>query len=261
MARKSETSFCVTWSLDGLHGWRRAAPAAAMALLLVSMLAYYGTKQPWRFDPRPPSTWISGEYPEGAVRFMREHDVKGPLFNYLGWGGYLIWSAWPDYRVFIDGRELDSEAFARYVEILEGSPLWRETLDSYGINTIMVPALSDKNGAVFPLLSMMAWEGDDIWVPVYLRNNTVLLVRDDPVNAGVIGCCALSKRRLYSYIADYAALMFISAPGNPVLLESRAAGLFWSGRAREARRALAGLPDGSSIKRTLMEKLRSPAGM
>ena len=237
--------------------WKIAMPVisiGAMGVLLVALVAFYGTRQPWRFNPEPPGQWISGQYPEEAIGFMRQHQVRGPLFNYLGWGGYLIWKAWPDYRVFIDGREIDSKAFGDYVRILQGARDWREILDSYGINTILVPVVLSANGAIFPVISKMAWEGDRLWRPVYLKNNTVLLVRDGQANAKVLECCAMAHERLYRYIADYSALLLIDAPGHRVLLESRAAGLLWSGRPEEARRILLMLPD-SSMKRSLMKNM------
>ncbi len=249
----------VTWTMkrDGPISWKNAMPALAMGVLLVTLVAFYGTRQPWRFDPEPPAQWISGRYPEEAIGFMRQHDVRGPLFNYLGWGGYLIWKAWPDYRVFVDGREIDPVAFGDYVRILQGARDWREILDSYGINTILVPVVSSMNGAIFPIISMMAREGDRLWRPVYLKNNTVLLVRDSQANAEVLECCAMAHERLYRYIADYSALLLINSPGHRVLLESRAAGLLWSGQPdeiAEARRILLMLPD-SPMKRSLLKKM------
>ncbi len=244
----------VCWGQGGLRGRVRFAPALAMAATAVALVAYFGATRPAMLDPRPPATWISGNYPEGAVRFLREHEVRGPIFNNLAWGGYLIWSAWPDYRVFIDGRELDSRAFRDYVAILKGSPRWRETLDSYGINVILVPVISDMTGAVFPILAMIGWEEDDHWVPVYLRNNTVVLVRNVPENAGVIRCCAFSRKRLFGYVSNFAALMLISSPGHPGMLESMAAGFLWAGRTEEALRMLPMLRNGP-FKRSLLERM------
>jgi hypothetical protein len=46
---------------------------------------------------------ISSEYPVNAVNFLRRHPQPGPLYNNLGWGGFLMWYM-PDYPVAVDGR-------------------------------------------------------------------------------------------------------------------------------------------------------------
>ncbi len=43
-------------------------------------------------------------YPKYTVDFIKKNHLPSPLFNTYGWGGYLIWELYPDYRVFIDGR-------------------------------------------------------------------------------------------------------------------------------------------------------------
>jgi hypothetical protein len=46
---------------------------------------------------------IRQNYPVDAVNFLRQNPVPGPLYNNLGWGGFLIWYM-PQYPVVIDGR-------------------------------------------------------------------------------------------------------------------------------------------------------------
>jgi hypothetical protein len=46
---------------------------------------------------------ISSEYPVNAVNYLRQHPQPGPLYNNLGWGGFLMWYM-PDYPVAVDGR-------------------------------------------------------------------------------------------------------------------------------------------------------------
>lgn len=41
--------------------------------------------------------------PVGAVEFIRNANLKGPMLNDYGFGGYLIW-ALPEHKVFVDGR-------------------------------------------------------------------------------------------------------------------------------------------------------------
>jgi hypothetical protein len=45
----------------------------------------------------------SSEFPVNAVNFLRSNPVRGPLYNNLTWGGFLIWYM-PTYPVAVDGR-------------------------------------------------------------------------------------------------------------------------------------------------------------
>ncbi|MBI5240439.1 MAG: hypothetical protein HY926_08190 [Elusimicrobia bacterium] len=78
---------------------RRWLPRAVLAAALVSpALIALRREVPWGlgFDP--------GRLPEGAVRFLAEKKLQGPVFNDIAFGGYLIWRLGPQARVFIDGR-------------------------------------------------------------------------------------------------------------------------------------------------------------
>jgi len=44
-----------------------------------------------------------GAFPEGALKFLQEHNVTGKMFDSYGYGGYLIWRD-KERKVFIDGR-------------------------------------------------------------------------------------------------------------------------------------------------------------
>jgi hypothetical protein len=43
-------------------------------------------------------------FPRGAVDFAREHGLAGPVANAFDFGGYLIYWAWPETQVLVDGR-------------------------------------------------------------------------------------------------------------------------------------------------------------
>ncbi len=43
-------------------------------------------------------------YPVQTTAFLKRYTLKGRLFNTYGFGGYLIWHLYPQYKVFIDGR-------------------------------------------------------------------------------------------------------------------------------------------------------------
>ena len=71
--------------------------AAAVAVLLVVVARGTG------FTTRELDLAISNTYPVNAVNFLRRNPQPGPLYNNLGWGGFLMWYM-PDFPVAVDGR-------------------------------------------------------------------------------------------------------------------------------------------------------------
>lgn len=53
-------------------------------------------------------SWFGKGLQEGVpvkeVQFLKKHKIQGPLFNDYLIGGYMIWSTYPEYKVFIDPR-------------------------------------------------------------------------------------------------------------------------------------------------------------
>ena len=46
---------------------------------------------------------VADQYPLGAVAYIHEHHLQGPIFNDFDWGGFLIY-ALPEFKVTIDSR-------------------------------------------------------------------------------------------------------------------------------------------------------------
>lgn len=74
-----------------------AGVGAVLAISVLLMAHNYG------FNTRGLDRAISREYPVDAANFVRRYSLSGPLYNTLGWGGFLIWYM-PQYPVAIDGR-------------------------------------------------------------------------------------------------------------------------------------------------------------
>jgi hypothetical protein len=83
---------------------------------------------------------LSGSLPGGAVAYVQAERPPGPMFNSYNWGGYLLFTLWPDYPVFVDGRtDLYDDAFLRqYLSIHAAEEGWQESLDEYGIQLIII---------------------------------------------------------------------------------------------------------------------------
>jgi hypothetical protein len=127
---------------ETLRALPRARAAALVALALAVGVGFFrdvGPRLPALALPR----WgIAGGFPAGAADFLQQHPVPGAMFNDYGWGGYLTWRLYPDYRVFIDGRIAIYPADVRedFVTVNNAEPGWQEVLDRRGIGLIVIRA-------------------------------------------------------------------------------------------------------------------------
>jgi hypothetical protein len=114
----------------------------------------------------------SGNYPAGAVEYLRAHDLSGNLFNSYQWGGYLIHELYPERRVFIDGRtDVYAQFVGRYQQVEHLQPGWRQVLDEHDVRIV----LAEKNGPLSVVL------GDDQgWQEVFTGDVERLFVRRQP---------------------------------------------------------------------------------
>jgi len=108
--------------------------------------------------------------PVEAVAAVHELHPAGPLFNSYNWGGYLIFTLWPDYPVFVDGRtDLYDEAFLRqYVRIYMADDGWQDSLDQHGIQLVLL----ETNSVVAKFLRM-----EPIWQEAYRDDMATVFIR------------------------------------------------------------------------------------
>ena len=115
-------------------------------------------------------------YPYGAVNFLRQLPPKR-IFNHYSWGGYLIWTLYPESKVFIDSRALNQDIFIQYVEVItagasgwiSGYPKWKGILDGYRIDYIL---LSPKD-----ILIIFELVNSQDWRLIYADNAALLFIR------------------------------------------------------------------------------------
>lgn len=108
--------------------------------------------------------------PVAAVEFLKSQHLPGPIYNRYGWGGYLIYQLYPEYRVYIDGRaDVYGDAFfTEAMQAYDGVGNWKETLDRYGIQTVII----DTNVALSTAL-----RNDQEWSKVYEDDQAVIFTR------------------------------------------------------------------------------------
>ena len=145
------------------------------------------------------------DYPEGAVRFLRENKIPGNMFNPYVWGGYLIWALYPDYKVFVDGRVLIKEVFFQEVRIMgadardfEGIPEWKALLNAYKVNFILTFSVDKYSGRLVPLIPAIL--NDPEWQLIYMDNISLIFVKATPENGEIIKRFEMPKEWLWNEV-------------------------------------------------------------
>ena len=122
-------------------------------------------------------------FPEATVRFIKSRNLSDRLFNYYDWGGYLIWSFYPDQVVFMDGRGLSRKAYYQYTSVMSGDkekimgvPAYKAILDTYDVKYILIPAIS-RNG-MMPLLIPTLVDNPE-WRLIFYSKNCLLFTNKD----------------------------------------------------------------------------------
>jgi len=108
-------------------------PLAGMTLVIT--LAVQGNVE-FKFD--------ENAKPVAAVEFLKQEKILGNMFSNDEFGDYIIYAAWPEYRVFIDGRSdmYGEDRIKEYYKVSKAEPGWEQILDKYEINLVMYDANS-----------------------------------------------------------------------------------------------------------------------
>jgi hypothetical protein len=123
--------------------WRlHAVSAAVMAVLALAMTSPAAGKNLLvTYDPE--------RYPEKALALLNEPGQR--VFADDEWGDYLIYKlSGQGTKVFVDGRsDFYGEKFNQaYVDVMNVKYTWPQTLDRYGVNTLLLHADAPLAGAV-----------------------------------------------------------------------------------------------------------------
>ena len=110
----------------------------AVPVLMICVVLVVGVRFVQVVREQP--TTESKIFPKAAVDWLLENQPKGNLFNSYGWGGYLIWRTYPEYRVYIDGRaDVYGDSFIYdYMSIYRAESGWQDKLKNEGIQTVLV---------------------------------------------------------------------------------------------------------------------------
>jgi hypothetical protein len=120
------------------HLWPIVAVAAALAICLQG--GWLGSRQliHAQFDPR--------RVPVAAVDFLENQTNTEPVFSTDAWGGYLIYrmqrgGVYPERKVVVDDRHdlYGSDRIRDYLILTQAEPGWRNVLEEWKIQTVLLP--------------------------------------------------------------------------------------------------------------------------
>ncbi len=117
--------------------------------------------------------------PVAAVEFLKKEKINGNMFDNDEFGDYIIYAAWPEYRVFFDGRSdmYGVDMFKEYHKVVSIKPGWNEVLKKYNINWIIYNANS--------ALSLFLMQRDD-WKLIYADEVANIFVKNIKKNQYLI---------------------------------------------------------------------------
>jgi hypothetical protein len=103
------------------------------------------------------------------------------MYNSYVFGGYLIYSFFPDprYRVFVDGRAIvgGEDYFVESLKVSELTPEWKKILDKYKVAWMIVETNS--------VLTVFLFERPE-WKLVYSDDVASIFVKKTPENSRLI---------------------------------------------------------------------------
>jgi hypothetical protein len=174
----------------------RPAATASLAVFLLAFLTYMLLREgrlPFGLGVTP------NLFPEGAARFIQTADARGPLFNDLAFGGYLLWSLFPRHRVFIHSdywhSASDDQLIARLFRSEQDPATFGALMAQYQIELIVIP----NKEAAWQFLA-----ADPRWALLYWDQVASVYARRGGANAALI---AAAELRLTRYAPDLSYLL------------------------------------------------------
>ena len=128
-----------------------------------------------------------------SMAFVKENNLKGPIFNNYDIGGYLIFHLFPQEKVFVDNRpEAYSVSFFKdlYIPIQEEEEKWQKALKRYQFNLII---FSHHDATPWGQTFLIARAKDEDWIPVFVDERVIIFLKNNQENQETIEQHQLGK--------------------------------------------------------------------
>lgn len=117
-------------------------------------------------------------FPNKAVDFLVENNVKGNMFNEFNSGAYVIGRCHPDIKVYIDGRTevYGPEFFKHYLKIVhkEDIDVLKSDIDKYDISIVLINTVRSEG----PEKVLRFLYDDADWKLVYLGHDGIIFLKE-----------------------------------------------------------------------------------
>ncbi|MBU2541394.1 MAG: tetratricopeptide repeat protein [Candidatus Omnitrophica bacterium] len=166
------------------------------------------------------SDLIGYRYPKACIDFMRDNNLPANLFNDFNSGAYLIFHAYPEYKVFIDGRtELySSEFFDNYLKIMAGDKeIFDTQVEKFNINT----ALLNNSTSFIPKKAFKMFYEHPEWQLVFFDESGVVFLRKTTANAKLIRSLSVDLKNWQASPVDMLRLTLGVVVPDPYILRAR----------------------------------------
>jgi hypothetical protein len=117
--------------------------------------------------------------PVAAIAFLKKNHLQGHMFNNETFGDSLIYTAWPQYRVFVDGRSdmYGASRMKEYIDVVFLAPDWDHIFAKYNINWVFETASSP--------LSVLLLQSDG-WRLIYADKVAHIFLRNVSQNEPIL---------------------------------------------------------------------------
>jgi hypothetical protein len=111
-------------------------------------------------------------YPVSAVELLKKENIVGNTFTHDGFGDYVIYAAWPQHKVFIDGRTdmYGAERMKEYLSLAHAMPGWKEIVDKYAFSVILFDTHSPLSSALIQDRNWHLIHSDPL-ASIFLKND------------------------------------------------------------------------------------------
>ena len=113
----------------------------ALWLTLISLVVFFILSTPIM---QTYNRYSSESFPVDAVSWLEKNPQEGNVFNHFTWGGYLLYTQWPQKTVFIDGQtDFYGEPLTReYEQVITLSNGWEQVMEKYQVDWAIIPTSS-----------------------------------------------------------------------------------------------------------------------
>jgi hypothetical protein len=154
-----------------ITSFTRRRSAFVLSIWLLVTVMYLADAVRWQFwQLRVPQTKTTFAYPVGAVQYLRERGFVGNLMVPFHQGAYVCWKLYPAVKVSVDSRyevAYSEEWVDRMFRFYDAEPGWRETLNAYSTDMVLVPR-------IMPVARVIQQSG---WQMVYEDREFEILAR------------------------------------------------------------------------------------